>query len=422
MKKRGFITFVTICLFIFSINVLYAAPRGKIKIKKIIKALKAKGQILVKEFEKHDEWTWVEVDYFDEQYPLTIDVLLDNEDEPSRVVYLVAPSGYNFRGNYFTPRSQNIAHFMREHDYLVIGITFREDHLPLAQVDQSLLTWDLEKHRMDMQKVISAIQHKVHLPYILCGQSSSAVCILEYAANCANPKFEKIVLLDTDSFDPEIQPEKVANAQITYDALGQLIEQGIYANPFTKNLKELVSAAMDSPNTDSGQPRRYPLPGNFTLNGLLHFSLIYTAALPGIHTHITGLPGEWVMVQGAAAGYYEPNPDPLYDNFGLFRTDTQILPIVANETGEGTTPLAFERDIYAILSLNGAYTIDWSGIREKVVMVNGELSSGYQTYYGTQIMEAGNTNVTIHVIPDHGYADLLYGQDAEQNVWPHFLE
>jgi hypothetical protein len=311
---------------------------------------------------------------------------------------------------------------MRNNGYLVIGITHREDHLPLAQVNQDILEWDLEKHRRDIHKIISAIQPKIHLPYELLGQSSSAVSILDYAANNSNPNFEKIILLDTDSFDPAFQPEKVQNANITYDAVCQLIEQGIYADPFVKNFIDLVSVSMLYPDADSGQPRPDDFPGNFTFNGLLHYSLIYTAYLPGLHTPITGLPGEWVMVQGAAFGYYNFNDNPLLDNFGLLSTNVQVLGFVANETGEGTTPLALARDIYAILALNDAYTINWAGIQEKVIMVNGELSSGYQTYYATQIQNAGNSNVIINVIPDHGYADLLYGANAEQNVWSHFLD
>ena len=129
------------------------------------------------------------------------------------------------------------------------------------------------------------------------------------------------------------------------------------------------------------------------------------------------------MVQGASAGYYNFHlVDPLSDDFALLLTNAQILPLVANETGEGTSPLALERDIYAIMALNSAYDIDWAGIEEKVVMVNGELSSGNQIYYGTQIQNAGNSNVIINVISGHGYADLLYGTNTEQNVWTHFLD
>ena len=128
------------------------------------------------------------------------------------------------------------------------------------------------------------------------------------------------------------------------------------------------------------------------------------------------------MVQGVAAGYYNFHQDPLSDDFALLLTDDQILPLFANQIGEGTSPLALEQDVYAILALNGAYTIDWAGIQEKVVMVNGELSSGNQIYYGTQIQNAGNSNVIINVIPGYGYADLLYGTNAEQNVWTHFLD
>ena len=128
------------------------------------------------------------------------------------------------------------------------------------------------------------------------------------------------------------------------------------------------------------------------------------------------------MVNGVSKGYYDFHYDPLDDDFALLLTDAKNLPLVANQIGEGTSPLALERDIYAIMALNGAYTIDWAGIQEKVVMVNGELSSGNQIYYGTQIQNAGNSNVIINVIPGYGYVDLLYGTNAEQDVWTHFLD
>ncbi|MGE5530299.1 MAG: hypothetical protein ACM3X6_14325 [Patescibacteria group bacterium] len=413
---------VMLFILVLCLGTISAAPQRKVKIDKILRNLQAENRIEVRQYVKNAEWTWVEVDYYDEQYPLTIDLLFSNEDDPSRVAYLVAPCGYNFRSNYFTPPSRNIAHFMRANDYLVVGITFREDHLPLNQVDQSVLSWGLAKHRSDMHEVIAAIQHEIQLPYELLGQSSAAVCVLDYAARYRDPKFKKITILDTDSFDPALQPEKVAYANMTYDAVNALIGQGIYANPFVKSFKDLIFAAFLYPDLDSGQARPYNLPGNFTFNGLLHFSLIYTAFLPGLYTPITGLPGEWVMVQGASAGYYNFQLDPRADDFALLQTDAGILPQAAGQFGEGTTPIAIDRDIYALLSLNGAYTIDWKGIQEKVVMINGQLSSGNQTYYGTRIREAGNTDVSIHIIPGYGYADLLYGTNAERDVWTYFLE
>lgn len=420
--KRIRLSFFIFCILIFCISTTQAAPLGDMHINQVVKSLKTGPKLLIKQYLRNTEWSWLEMDYFDEQYPLTIDVLCNNTTPPARVAYLVAPSGYNFRCNYFTPTSQNIAHFMRKNGYLVVGITFREDHLPLEQNDQSLLAWGLAKHRLDMHKIISTVQAVIGLPYELLGQSSAAVCILDYAAHYSDPLFQKIVLLDTDSFDPALQPEKVTYANMTYDALGQLIDQGVYVSSFGKSFKDLIFAASLNPDADSGQARPYNLPGNFTLDGLLHFSLIYTAYLPGLHTPLTGLPGEWVMMQGVAAGYYNFSPDPATDDFGLLQTDIQVLPLFASEIGEGTSPIALERDIYGILALNNAYSIDWAGIREKVVMINGEFSSGNQTYYGTQIRNAGNSNVVINVIPGFGYADLLFGTNAEQAVWTHILD
>jgi len=81
----------------------------------------------------------------------------------------------------------------------------------------------------------------------------------------------------------------------------------------------------------------------------------------------------------------------------------------------------FEYEIMGEFGIKGR-RFYWANIQEKVIMINGELGPGNQIYYGTQIQNAGNSNVNINVIAGHGYADLLYSTNAEQNVWTHFLD
>ncbi|MDY6933905.1 MAG: hypothetical protein SVZ03_06740 [Spirochaetota bacterium] len=422
MKKFDCLVSAVICVMVLALWPQEARSYHRGKLHQIHAALAKRAPVEWIHYENTDDWRWGELAFNDEQYPLTIDVLENRHSRPDRVAFLVTPSGYNFRNNYFAPREKNIAHFLRENGYLVVSITFREDVMPEDNLDPSVREWGIEKHVADMHKIVRILRRAVRLPYEFIGQSSGAVCIMDYASKFSHPWFEKIGLIDTDSFDPDIYPEKVAYSGITYDAIAQLMDEGILVDTFAADFKELIFAAALYPEMDSGQPRPEGLPGNFTLNGLLHFSLIYTAFLPGLTSPITGLPGEWVMIQGVCNGYYNFDIDPLQDDFGLTKTDHQVMPIVAADIGQGTAPLALAKDMYGLLALSGDYTIDWCGIEERVVMVNGEFSSGDQSYYGTLIQNAGNSDVTLSIINGYGYADLLWGTDAEAEVWPYLID
>lgn len=393
--------------------------------KKIIKSLEKTERIQISQYVSNDVWTWIQVKWYDEEYPIMLDFLFSNNAVFEKIAYLIAPGGFNFQNAFFTPIDRNIAHFMRENEYLVIGITHREDFVPIEQAGEFMRKWGMEKHRKDLRKVVKRVRKVIKIPYDMLGQANSAVCILDYAAKYSD-KFDtldKLILLDTDSFDPAIQPQKITYANMCYDAMNQLLDQGVMADSFISDMCDLIMAAAVVPQEDSGQSREwFGFPDNFTVEGLLHFSLVYTTSLPGLHTPITGLPGEWTMVQGAAAGYYEFADNPTDDNYALTRTDMADLQKAAMLSGTGTMPLALGRDIYAILALNGQYRIDWSEINEKVIMVNSEYSAGYQTYYGTLIKQGGNEEVEIHIVPDYGYVDLLYAPSAEEDVWQFFLD
>ncbi|RJP61111.1 MAG: hypothetical protein C4541_02675 [Candidatus Auribacter fodinae] len=370
----------------------------------------------------NSEWTLTEFLYYDQTIPLTVDILLNKGKKPKKLVYLVAPSGMTFQNTFFTPQDQNIAHFYRKAGYGVIGITFRENALTDGNAP-FLKNWGLQKHRKDIRQVVKNVRKVLtKVPYDMLGQASSAVCILDYAATFSD-QLDTIVLLDTDSFDPAVQPEKVVYAGMTYDALVQIMNDGLYADTFFGTFMNLILAGVYYPDADSGQSREMlGLSGNFTYAGLLHFSLIYTTYLPGLHTPITGLPGEWVMMQGVAAGYYNFAPDPLDDDFGLNLTPLNILAQIPATAGSGITPIALNRDIYAVQALNGAYTIDWTGITENVIMINAEFSSGYQNYYQTLIENATGNTADFHFIPGYAYVDLLYAPTAEEDVWQYCIE
>ncbi len=396
-------------------------------VNQLLKKIDDKADAKLVEIQKgtNGDWALVEFDYYADEYPITINVLVGaaKRHGPVKIMYMIAPSGQNFKNVFFVPTERNIAQFLRKSGYIVVGITFPEDSIPASEAGAFLSDWGLDKHRRDIEKAVRLIGRILPYGYDMLGQASSAVCIMDYASRNAG-KLNKIILLDTDSFDPEIRPEKVRYAAITYDAMKRLIDGNVYSDNFATSIKQLVYAGTFYPAVDSGVPRSFVgLPGNFTFDGLLHFSLVYAASLPGIHTPISGLPGEWVMIQGLAAGFYEFSVDPALDSFGLTRTKKERIFDVVSLIGEGTSPIALGRDIYGLLSLDdNAYRIHWENIDEKVVMVNGQYSSGEQTYYGTLIKRYGNPDVRITVVPDYAYLDLLYAEDAEADVWPLFLK
>jgi hypothetical protein len=369
-----------------------------------------------------DDWTMVELELRDETYPLTITLLAGHNRIPEKLIFMVAPGGQNFQNTFFTPVDRNMALYMLDNGYMVAGVTFREDKLPMEEIGPFLADWGMEKHRKDLRKVVKIIQRIIHLPYDMIGQAISAVTIMDYASHYSG-RLDRIILLDTDSFDPVLQPDKFMYADMTYNALTQIMAGGVYADPFMDSMRDLIFAGVMYPDMDSGQSREFlGLPGNFTFGALLHFSMIYTASLPGLHTPLTGLPGEWVMIQGAAAGYYIPAYDPQYDAYGLSYTNPEDLAQIALYMGTGIIPIAYNRDVYAIQAQNGAYNIDWPGIGEEVVMINSEYSSGNQAYYGTLIREAGNEDVSLTVIPGYAYIDLLLSPYADTDVWHYIVE
>jgi hypothetical protein len=85
------------------------------------------------------DWSWVEVNFYDEKYPLTVDVVGSNFQTVKKVIYLLPGGGVNFRSSFFTPMDNNIAQFLRTKGYLVIGITPREDNVP--SVLQQIPSW-----------------------------------------------------------------------------------------------------------------------------------------------------------------------------------------------------------------------------------------------------------------------------------------
>jgi hypothetical protein len=377
------------------------------------------SKIKIKEVKITRDWSWVELLYYDEKYPLTIDIVCSNKKLPEKVIYMAA-SGINFKSAFFTPVENNISHFLRKNGYLVVGITAREENVGEENSYEFMKEWGIEKHREDIRKIVKIVQSVVRLPYDMLGFGIDGNYILDYASIYSD-QLDKIIIVDLESYDP-LDTEQMYNLQLLYDACVQVMDQGMYYDDFIADLKSLTLAVQLYPMEDSGESREaLGLPGNFTFSGLLHFSLIYTGTLPGFHTEITGLPGDWWLTS-ICHGFYEFNYDPQEDNFGFYLTSLdRIIEGVVN-LGSGIVTLASWKDCAALDCFNGEYIIDFDGIDEKVRWINGELGMGNYNYFTEIIKETGNSDVIATIVPGYGHMDLLWSEQAEEEVWPLLLE
>ena len=397
-------------------------PKRAVPVDRVIAALRKECPgITVRDRQRTEDWTWVEIQYTDEEYPLTIDVVAKNPARISRTVYLITASSLNFKSSFFTPENESLAHTLASSGCLVVGVTPREDNVPL-DADQSVMeSWGMAKHKEDIREIVQIVQASARKPYDIVGHSLGAICALDYAATYSD-ELETVVALDVPSFNPEVQTNMMVYAGMALGAYDTLMTGGTYAEHSIADYKVLLAMSAMYPTADSGMPRDVlGLPGNFTLDGLLHFSLIFTSYVPGIITELTGLPQEWPMVLGNTAGYYEFALNPTNDNFGLTQVDVDELRLVATEIGSGSAPLALLRDYTSAIAGMETYTINWSGIEEKLIWVNAQLGMGAQTYGADLVREAGNTNVTVHVVPGYGHADVVFGTNAKEDVWDLFV-
>jgi pimeloyl-ACP methyl ester carboxylesterase len=388
---------------------------------RVVKGLRAGGvRVDVEERRADSELRWVEADVYagESEHPITVNILAMHRPEAVRVMYLLTTSSLNFRGSFFTPAEKGLAYYLASRGYLVVGITPREDNVEPGDDLSVMADWGMKQHRDDVRTIIERVQSVVGLPYDVLGHSFGAIVALDYAGHYSEDDFERVMVLDVPSFDPDTQPLMIAYAQLSLGAYDDLLASGEYVETSLFELRLLLGANAMYPDVDSGVPRAFlGLPGNFTYAGLLHFSLINTAFMPGVIFPLTGLPQEWPMVLGNAAGYYEFALDPLKDEFGLLHVDVNRLLAVAGVMGSGYAPVALARDYTSAIADQKLYSVDWAGIDEKVVWINAELGMGEQTHGATHIEEAGNEDVQVHVIPGYGHADVILGENAAEDVW-----
>jgi pimeloyl-ACP methyl ester carboxylesterase len=364
-----------------------------------------------------DGWIWIEIELHDETYPLTVDVVASRNANADHIVYMLPGGSVNFRSSFFTPHDRNLAHFMRERGGLVVGISPREDNVPATLGDYSFMAdWGLAKHRADVRSVVSVARSVTALPYDLLGHSYGASCALDYAANDADD-LRRLIVLDIYSMAPGASLGMEA-AERTYRAHVDLLSQGVYHDTSYGGTKSGASLAQLAPGIDSGISRADAgFPGNFQLEAYLYYSLIHSAPLPGVHTPITDLPGDWLMKQSMLAGRYTLAQNPRSDRYSFDHTQIETFRESASKIGGGLIPVALERDFWAVTAGNPDYVIPFEDIKAEVIWLNAELGYAEHSYAAQRIAEAGNPRVTTAIIAGYGHGDMVWSATAAADVW-----
>lgn len=373
-----------------------------------------RGDALTVATERGLDWVHTRFAVHDEVYPLTVDVVASTTAEPLRVVYMLPGGGLNFRGNFFTPRPRNLAHFLREHGYLVVGISPREDALVPAADDTVAAGWGLAKRKRDNRSVISTINAALNMPYDLLGHSVGGLQALDYAATYPDGPGKVMVLDTTGPYEPSTEPALSRRARDTVAVLRDLLDPpgdgDARQNTIDPGLKALVSAAAADPAGTAARAFR-PDGSPFTNAGLAHYALIKTAELPG--------PLNWIYEQGLSAGTYTLGETPQADRFAFAHTSLSTWAAAMAEIGSGLLVTAQLRDLNAVLAADpSSYAIDWARIDTRVAWVNMSLGRGDHPYGARLIRAGGNPDVTFTVVPGYGHGDPTWGRAAHVDVWP----
>jgi pimeloyl-ACP methyl ester carboxylesterase len=268
-----------------------------------------------------------------------------------------------------------------------------------------MATWGMDKHKADIQKIILIIQANTNnRPYRVLGHSFGAAYALDYASTCTDKPsvFEKVIALDIYSYN------RLDQAADSYELFNQKAAQPPYADASYTDMKSLALISLLLPKLDSGVSRGDGL-GNFTFEGLLYFSLIWSTS--------SVQETDWPLVQSYAAGVYIPAWCPLFDRYYLTKSDINTIRSASFKIGSGLVPYAVYRDWFDVSGDNVDYSIDWLGIMVPVVWLNTELGYGTNRYGGDQIGASGPVDDDENGILGYGHLDILLSRTAQRDVW-----
>lgn len=349
--------------------------------------------------------------YDNEPLPIKIDILKDTYTPSIKTIYSSPGSGLNTESDFITPKSRNISVFLVNKGYIFVGITPREDAAPSVFNFGLLRNWGLDKHTKDFSKIITLFQGIIDQDYDILGHSAGALVALNYASHTNQSRFKTVRIIDMIGQYPPGSQEFI-NSQISLNAVNNLISRGSFTDTDILGFKYLVQQAQTNPIGDSGFPRPSPYTGNFTNEGLLFFSLIFTGQLPGTITATTGLPGSWYLKQGFLQGTYAFGTLPTDDRYGLAHTNINTVYNTVGSIGSGIYPLAYDRDFFAVWS--NSYPLVWENVRVPVFYINTELGIGDASH---TISLLRNSRVTYDIVRDYGHADPVFSDTAETDFW-----
>lgn len=361
---------------------------------------------------------WIELDIYDQRFPIQVDIVACDQTPARGVVYMLPGGSINFRSSYFVRQEGLAAKFCRQ-GYLVVGISAREDHVPRDLEDTRFLqAWGMKSRREDIRSVITKVQSAVPAPYELVGHSWGAASALDYASVYSS-ELRRVIAMDIFSIDPDADPVAISRARRTYDAHVTLMERGVFADTSYADFSSVLRRGLDDSEPDVIS---FEYPDRYTSKELMLFGLIYSAVLPGVHTPLTGLPGDWPMAMSTLAGEYTRGLQLRDIDRILSRTQATTLRVVAKELGSGVMSMAFSRDYWAVTALDPAYTLRWQDITTEVIWLNSELGFAEKSYGANLVREAGNQRVRVEVIAGYGHADLLWGRHADEDVWQRLFD
>ena len=349
--------------------------------------------------------------YDNEPLPIKLDILKDVYTQAIKTIYSSPGSGINTEANFITPKSRNISVFLVNKGYIFVGITPREDAAPSVFNFGVFRNWGLDKHTRDFSKIITLFQSVIDQDYEVLGHSGGALIALNYASQNYNNRFKSVRIIDMIGQYLSGSQEFI-NSQISLSAVNNAISRGSFADTDILGIRYLVQQAQVNPNGDSGFPRPSPYTGNFTNEGFLFFSLIFTNQLPGTFTEMTGLSSSWYFRQGYLQGTYSFGTLPTDDRYNLTHTRIDTIYSVIGSIGSGTYPLAYDRDFYAAWS--NSYPLVWENIIVPVFYINTEFGFGDASHTVSLLT---NSIVTYDIVRDYGHADATFSDTAETDFW-----
>ena len=102
-RIRHVVVFFLVVAALFTGTTYVYAATGRQLADSAIAALKASAATSTTRNVVTLNWSWLEVNFYDEEYPLTVDVVGSNFQTVNKVIYLLPGGGVNFRSSFLLP-------------------------------------------------------------------------------------------------------------------------------------------------------------------------------------------------------------------------------------------------------------------------------------------------------------------------------